>query len=153
MRKIGFGGGCHWCTEAVFQHVPGVVNVEQGWIASDPPFDAFSEAVIVHYDDSVSLEKLTHIHLETHSSKSKHPLREKYRSAIYYFNEKSKETAEQFIMQKAPDAITMLLPFRKFKLNKETYLNYFQKNPENAFCQRYIEPKLRKLSEMEMNSL
>jgi peptide-methionine (S)-S-oxide reductase len=31
--KIGFGGGCHWCTESVFQALKGVQKVEQGWFA------------------------------------------------------------------------------------------------------------------------
>ena len=52
MKKIGFGGGCHWCTEAIFQALNGVESVEQGWISSLNPYDTFSEAVIV--SESVS---------------------------------------------------------------------------------------------------
>ncbi|MGJ8671076.1 MAG: peptide-methionine (S)-S-oxide reductase, partial [Oceanococcus sp.] len=43
--RIGFGGGCHWCTEAVFNALRGVEQVSQGFIKSDPPHDSFSEAV------------------------------------------------------------------------------------------------------------
>ena len=44
MSKIGFGGGCHWCTEAVFQTLRGVACVTQGFIQSTPPHDTFSDA-------------------------------------------------------------------------------------------------------------
>ena len=49
-RKIGFGGGCHWCTEAVFMALKGVAKVEQGFIAPEGGIDNLSEAVIVHYN-------------------------------------------------------------------------------------------------------
>ncbi len=84
MQRVGFGGGCHWCTEAVFQSLRGVESVEQGWIKSDPPFDTFSEAVIVAFDTLViSLEVLIDVHLRTHASQVDHSFRSKYRSAVY----------------------------------------------------------------------
>lgn len=51
--EIGFGGGCHWCIEAVFQSLTGVSKVTQGFIASNPPNEAYSEAVIIEYDPAV----------------------------------------------------------------------------------------------------
>jgi len=72
MDKIGFGGGCHWCTEAVFQKLRGVASVEQGFIRSRPPYETFSEAVIVSFDAAqISLSVLTEIHLRTHASACK----------------------------------------------------------------------------------
>ena len=56
-HETGFGGGCHWCTEAVFQSLRGIVRVRQGFIAADPPYDGFSEAVAVAWDPvRISLE-------------------------------------------------------------------------------------------------
>ncbi|WP_343065456.1 peptide-methionine (S)-S-oxide reductase [Arenibacter arenosicollis] len=82
-QKIAFGGGCHWCTEAVYQSLKGVEVVEQGFVASKGEESFFSEAVIVHYDPkSIALKDLILIHLYTHKSTSDHSMRNKYRSAI-----------------------------------------------------------------------
>ncbi len=148
LTKIGFGGGCHWCTEAVYQQLKGVVKVEQGWIASSGKHQDFSEAVLVHFDSSViDLVSLITIHLYTHSCTSNHALREKYRSGIYSFTE-SQAIQSQLILitlQKEfkEPILTKVLPFINFKENKEQYQNYYQKNSENSFCKSYINPKLK----------
>ena len=150
IKKIGFGGGCHWCTEAVFQILLGVQKVEQGWIASEGEHSSFSEAIIVHFDYSkISLDILTAIHLLTHSCTSMHNMRIKYRSAIYYFCttqiKKTNNAIEQIQSEFDEKIITQVLPFTSFKENKEKYQNYYFKNPENQFCKRYINPKLKML--------
>lgn len=146
MRKIGFGGGCHWCTEAVFQSLHGVELVEQGWIASLSPFDSFSEGVIVHFHEEITLETLIEVHLLTHSSGNSHSMRNKYRSAVYYFDESDQAVAESFIKELASvnetSYITQVLPFTEFKRNTESYLDYYKRNKEGSFCQTYINPKL-----------
>ncbi|MDP5077250.1 MAG: peptide-methionine (S)-S-oxide reductase, partial [Nonlabens sp.] len=82
-HKLGLGGGCHWCTEAVMQVVPGIIQVDQGYIASVTPHERFSEAVLVSYSNDADLELLIDIHLETHASTVNHSRRDDYRSAIY----------------------------------------------------------------------
>ncbi len=153
MAKVGFGGGCHWCTEAVFSHLKGVQKVLQGWISSSHP-DAitYSEAVIVKYDPAIiPLDVLIEIHLMTHSASSNHSMRSKYRSAIYTFSSRMQSECESILQQKATlfdkPPVTKVYPFKRFKLNKEEYLDYYQKNREGAFCQRYITPKLHLLLE------
>ena len=148
--KIAFGGGCHWCTEAVFQSLKGVSNVEQGFIASNDENSSFSEAVILHYDaDIISLQVLIEIHLRTHKSTSAHSMREKYRSAIYYFSEVQKVEAETLLQtfqsEYGNGIITKVYPFSEFKASREAIQNYYQKNPEKPFCERFINPKLRLL--------
>jgi peptide-methionine (S)-S-oxide reductase len=150
MQKIGFGGGCHWCTEAVFLSLKGVEKVEQGWIASDPPYNTFSEAVIVHFQpEIIDLKTLIEVHLITHSSASNHRMRHKYRSGIYYYTDTERsfftEALHQISRETRKNYIIRILPFVDFKLNKETYLNYYQKNPEKSFCKTYIHPKLEKI--------
>ena len=148
--KIGFGGSCHWCTEAIFQSLKGVVAVEQGWIASEGEASSFSEAVIVHFDAAViSLQKLIAIHLHTHSCTSKHQMRSKYRSAVYTFEENQAESAKEalVVLQYEFDStiITEVIPFVEFKLNSEDYLNYYYSNPQKPFCENVVGPKLRLL--------
>lgn len=147
MEKIGFGGGCHWCTEAYFQSLKGVERVEQGWISATTPNDSFSEAVIVHYNPVViPLKILIAIHLHTHSATKKHRFREKYRSAVYVFDGKIAESQKLIAECQAnfdEEIITQALLFDQFKLNTEQQHNYYKKNKEGIFCERYIHPKLQ----------
>jgi peptide-methionine (S)-S-oxide reductase len=152
IKQIGFGGGCHWCTEAVFQALQGVVCVEQGWISSQAPHENFSEGVIVYYDtNKIDLQVLIEIHLLTHSSTKKHSMRNKYRSAIYYFNDNDKVTItnllKEFEQKNEVRYITQNLSFVAFKKNKESQLNYYQKNKKAPFCITYIDPKLQAIRE------
>lgn len=150
MEKIGFGGSCHWCTEAIFQSLRGVNQVEQGWIASAERPDDYSEAVIVGFDPEViSLQALIAVHLHTHSSTSVHSMREKYRSAVYTFSADQQALAIGIIQALAQEfnepIITEVLEFGAFKLNKPEYLDYYYSNPSRPFCQNIVNPKLRQL--------
>ena len=69
IAKAGFGGGCHWCTEGVFQSLRGVSQVDQGFVQSDAPADTWAEGVVVTFDPKViQLETLSEVHLRTHSA-------------------------------------------------------------------------------------
>lgn len=150
LHKIGLGGGCHWCTEAVFQSLNGVTNVEQGYIASLQPHESLSEAVIVHYDpESIPLEDLIHIHLHTHKSTSPHSFRTKYRSAIYYFEDTNSDLILSILSNLQNEfelpLVTLVLPFASFVASREQIQNYYQKGPDRPFCKQYIHPKLQLL--------
>ena len=142
-HKIALGGGCHWCTEAVFQALNGVEKVEQGYVA-------FSEAVIVHFEpEIIPLEMLIEIHLHTHKSTSNHSFRSKYRSAIYFYSEAQKRDA-QHIQAKLQEQfeqplITQVLAFKHFQASRESLHDYYKSNPEKPFCKTYIAPKLQLL--------
>ena len=149
IRKIGFGGSCHWCTEAIFQSLKGVVQVEQGWISAREEAD-FHEAVIVHFDPGkISGEILIEIHLHTHSSTSEHALRRNYRSAVYVFDEEQKIWANKALesLQRQFEAplITRAYLFSAFRSSNTSFQNYYRSNPDKPFCKSYIDPKLRLL--------
>ncbi len=158
LEKIGLGGGCHWCTEAVFDALRGVTTVEQGYISSFDEFEAYSEAVIVHYDpDIIRLQDLIEIHLHTHKSTSNHSFRKKYRSAIYYFEASKKEEIQHILKGLQSDfelpIITLVLPFNDFVSSSEEFVQYYNKNPEKPFCKRYIHPKLELLRKKYTDSM
>jgi peptide-methionine (S)-S-oxide reductase len=146
MYELGLGGGCHWCTEAVFQAVDGVDKVEQGYISSVAPFADRSEAIVIHFSDQVNLEKLIDIHLQTHAATKEHSRRKEYRSAIYYFSEEMKSKIEAVMIslsQKRNETyITQIIPFVSFEPSWENVQNYYKTRPDAPFCKRYIEPKL-----------
>ena len=148
--KIGFGGGCHWCTEAVFDHIIGVTAVKQGWIQSDPPHHTFSEAVLVEYDPQViSLGILVQIHLLTHASTGNHSMRDKYRSAIYFLEPTDEEFLVRTVQHEGEENglkyVTKILPFVAFKSNSEEFLHYYQTRPNAPFCTTHVLPKFHKL--------
>ena len=150
--SAGFGGGCHWCTEAVFKSLRGIHGVAQGFIASDAPHETFSEAVSVTWDpDVIGLDDLIAVHLVTHASSSDHKMRGKYRSAVYVKTQSDADYARRIIAdlirQTGSIFVTMVLPFRSFKASDARFQNYYDRNREGPFCETYIEPKLALLRE------
>ncbi len=147
MEKIGFGGGCHWCTEGVFQALKGVIQVDQGFIRSEAPSDAWAEGVIVQFDPAIiSLGILAEVHVRTHSASGAYSPEGRYRSAIYVFEENQRRDAARTIARFAREtneiARTLVLPFTGFKPSDARYRNYYRTDPSRPFCRRYIDPKL-----------
>ena len=148
--KIAFGGGCHWCTEAVFQALRGVQKTEQGFVQSTAPNATWSEAVIVQFDPAtIPLATLIEIHLRTHAATSPHKMRGKYRSAIYTVTPDQDEPAGQTLAALAPEfdapLVTKILPLIAFKPSDSRFHNYYETDPTRPFCKTYIDPKLAKL--------
>lgn len=150
LKRIGLGGGCHWCTEGVFVSLAGVGRVAQGWISSTAPWQQPSEAVIVHYDtEQISLRTLIEVHLQTHAATVAHPLRHKYRSAVYVFAEDALDRVGGLLDEVAvnyPEPLqTQVLPFVSFSPSLPEHRDYYRSDPERPFCRRYITPKLNRL--------
>ena len=147
MAKAGFGGGCHWCTEGVFQALRGVGQVDQGFVRSEAPADTWAEGVIVTFDPSIiPLATLSEVHLRTHSATRARSPRGKYRSAIYIFEDSQRLEVESAIARFAGETgktvHTLVLPFEGFRASDERYKNYYRTDPSRPFCRRYIDPKL-----------
>lgn len=145
--RLGFGGGCHWCTEAVFKSLKGVDLVEQGFIRSEPPHDVASEAVQIQFDPAfISMAVLIEIHLRTHASTSDHTFRKKYRSAVYttdtVHNHEANDTIAVLGIEFDRPIVTKVMPLVEFIASPEHYQNYYANHSNGEFCQRFIDPKL-----------
>ena len=150
IAKIGLGGGCHWCTEAIFQSLKGVHLVHQGFVSSTGKQSGWSEAVVVAYlPQEISLEDVIAVHLHTHKSTVAHSMRNKYRSAVYFFDVKDKQIIHHILKKLQADftekLIAQVLPFIAFKPSEKQYKDYYYSNPERPFCKTYISPKLKLL--------
>ena len=150
IARIGFGGGCHWCTEAVFKSLKGVAAVAQGYVSPLADPSSFSEGVIVnYYSDCVKLATLIEIHLITHKSSEQHSMRDKYRSAIYTFEDPKHtevlETLKNVKKRLGIEVITKVLEFGEFTASREEITDYYYKNPSKPFCRKFIDPKLKTL--------
>ena len=150
LYKIALGGGCHWCTEAVFKSLIGVYNVQQGFVSSTGENTNFSEAILLQLNiEEISIKTLVNIHLLTHKSTSNHSFRKKYRSAFYVFSsEQAKEInaiVSDFQAEFENKIITKVYPFSAFKPSEEQFKNYYYNNPNKPFCKTYITPKLQML--------
>ena len=158
LTKVGFGGGCHWCTEAVFQSIKGVDKVLQGYISTCEKPDTFYEGVLIYYDaEIISMEKLIEIHLKTHNSASNHSMRNKYLSAVYTFNYLQQKNAhlilEGFQRISQEKIITQAISFGAFRESREQIRNYYRTDPQRPFCKVYIEPKIELLRKSYISDL
>ncbi len=155
---IGLGGGCHWCTEAVFQSLRGVERVEQGWLAPAQAPEDYSEGVIVHFDRAaIDVETLVAVHLHTHSCTSNHALRSRYRSAVYVVSDEQAAQASAALAKLQQDfaeaIVTQVLRVGAFRINDQRYLDYYLKDPDKPFCQTFIAPKLELLLQRFANQV
>ncbi|NRA31306.1 MAG: peptide-methionine (S)-S-oxide reductase [Parvularculaceae bacterium] len=150
--QLGLGGGCHWCTEAVVRTLRGTDEVVQGFIASQPPDNALSEAVQLTLDEGqLPLSVLLDVHLRTHASRSEHSMRLKYRSAVYVGSAEDGARVEGVLAKLAQafpkPLVTKVLPFVTFQPSDELYQRYHEKRPTAPFCRTHIDPKLSLLRE------
>jgi len=171
-RKLTFGGGCFWCTEAVFKLLKGVTKVESGYSGGkiDNPtyrevcsgMTGHAEVIEVTYNpEEITATDLLRIHLSTHNpttlNKQGADMGTQYRSIIFYRNEDEKALALNVIdeLQKAYDEpiVTELKPFEQFYKAEEYHQDYYSNNSEEGYCQAVINPKLKKFKQLFKDKL
>ena len=152
-----FGGGCFWCTEAIFGELRGVWSVIPGYAGGrmkNPNYQQVStgetghaEVVKIEFDPKVItyrdlLSVFLAVHDPTTPSRQGADVGEQYRSIILYTTEAQKNEAEKLIK---PPMVTELVPLGELYTAEEYHQKYFQKNPQAPYCQLVISPKLEKL--------
>ena len=160
-KKITFGGGCFWCTEAVFDLLEGVIKVENGYSGgkiSNPTYrevcsgrTGHAEVIEVTYNPSqISFEDLLRIHLGTHNPTTLNQQGAdngtQYRSVVFYRDESEKALAAKVIleMQSFYDdpIVTEVATFEQFYKAETVHQNYYNENSDAKYCKLVIDPKL-----------
>ncbi len=164
-EKATLGGGCFWCLEAIYKRVRGVVKVVPGYAGGHVPNPTYemvksgttghAEVVQITYDPDVItylelLEVFWHIHDPTTPNRQGNDVGPQYRSIILYHNEEQRRIAEESKRTHEEMGIwpgkfvTEIVPLREFYEAEEYHHNYYERHPENPYCQIVIAPKVRK---------
>lgn len=165
-EAVVFGGGCFWCTEAVFERLSGVSSVIPGYSGgktANPTYaqvcsetTGHAEVVRVEYNPArVSFKDLLTVFFATHDPTSLNrqgaDVGTQYRSAIFYVNDDQRRQAEEFIKQLNRDLspqgpiVTELVPLTAFYPAEAYHREYYRSNRWAPYCQVVIDPKLAKL--------
>lgn len=163
-----FGGGCFWCTEAVFLLLGGVFGVTPGYAGGtteDPTYEevcsgktGHAEVVSVEYDPRmISFRTLLTVFFGSHDPTSVDrqgaDVGPQYRSAIFFTTPEQKTEAVRFIAEMnasnemGDPIVTEVVPLIKFYEAEDYHKNYFKDHPENPYCEVVINPKLEKVKE------
>ncbi len=159
-----FGGGCFWCTEAIFKQVKGVISVIPGYAGgwkADPTYHevcngdtGHAEVIRVEYDSQVItykdlLEVFWLAHDPTTLNRQGNDIGEQYRSVIFYSDESQKTLAEFSLKsvnqsgRLSKPATTLIQPLATFYPAEEYHQDYFNRNPDQPYCYAVISPKLK----------
>jgi peptide-methionine (S)-S-oxide reductase len=168
------GGGCFWCTEAVFGEMKGVIKVEPGYSGGqlkNPTYEQVStgttghaEVIQITFDaDVISfreiLEMFFAMHDPTTLNRQGSDVGTQYRSVVFYHSKEQKATTEKLIEElnaaKVYDApiVTQVEPFKAFYKAEDYHKDYFKRHPEQSYCKLVIAPKIAKFREHHQSKL
>ncbi len=168
METATLGGGCFWCTQALFRRLKGVASVVSGYaggIVENPSYEKVSEgstehaeSIQIQFDPSIiSYEKILEVFWATHDpttlNRQGADVGTQYRSVIFYNSEKQKEIAlrSKKEMQKPgkfkDNIVTQIVPLDKFYQAEDYHQNFYDRNKSYPYCQIVISPKIQKLLE------
>lgn len=162
-RVAVFGGGCFWCTEAIFNELKGVASVMPGYAGGttkNPTYEEVSsgttghaEVTRIEYDSThVPYDDLLTVFFATHDpttlNRQGADVGTQYRSAVFYTTEEQRQKAEAFIEklnESGEKVVTEVVPLDTFYAAEDYYQKYYEKNASAPYCQIVISPKLEKL--------
>lgn len=173
LEKVTLGGGCFWCTEAVFKEVKGVYNIVSGYSGGTVPgvptyrevvsgLTGHAEVIQFEFDpEIISYAQVLIIFMTTHDpttlNKQGADVGTQYRSVIFYHNDEQKQMAEEVIDQLQPyfdsKIVTELSEAEKFHPAEDYHQDYYANNPNQGYCSFVITPKLQKLRSLHRDKL
>lgn len=163
---IVFGGGCFWCTEAVFKMLRGVERVTPGFAGGTTPDPTYedtargmnnhAEVVEIEYDPTIlTFRDLLTVFFASHDAtqvnRQGNDVGEQYRSLILYTTPEQKAESEKFIEELNESAAdgdpiaTQVKPLDHFYAADAEHKNFYERNQNLGYCQIIIAPKLQKV--------
>ena len=158
------GGGCFWCTEAVFQRLPGVLSIASGYAGGhteNPTYHqvcggdtGHAEVIQIEFDpQKISYQKLLHYFWDAHDpttlNRQGADSGTQYRSVIFYSSEAQKLAAEKSKLEAQPNfkspIVTEIVPLKKFYKAEEDHQDYYNQKSSAGYCQAVIRPKVEKI--------
>lgn len=160
-----FGGGCFWCTEAVFLKLKGVNKVVSGYAGGsvkNPTYEqvctgltGHAEVIRIEYNpDEITFEQLLDVFFHTHDPTTKNrqgaDVGTQYRSSVFFNDDEEKESTKKVIaeLDKSGDfedpIVTTLEEMKIFYPAEDYHQNYFAQNPGNSYCRAVVGPKVEK---------
>jgi len=162
-KDIALGGGCFWCTEAVFVRVKGVLDVESGYCNGHTPNPTYAqvcegntghnEVVRLTYDPQViSLRELLEIFFVIHDpttlNRQGNDAGTQYRSGIYLSDEADRIVAQQVLDEVnaalTGRVVTELQTLHNYSAAEDYHQDYFEQNPHQGYCAFVVAPKVQK---------
>jgi peptide-methionine (S)-S-oxide reductase len=164
-ETIVLGGGCFWCTEAVFVQVRGVLDVESGYCNGqtlNPTYEqvcsgmtGHNEVVRLAYDPSVIstrvlLEIFFAIHDPTTLNRQGNDRGTQYRSGVYFTTPSQADAAKAIIAEIDADdvfdtsVVTEVLPLQNYSAAEDYHQDFFERNPTQGYCLAVAAPKVWK---------
>lgn len=161
-----FGGGCFWCTEAVFDELRGVTSVVSGYAGGNtknPTYEqvcggrtGHAEVIRIEFDpEQIAFRDLLTVFFATHDpttlNRQGNDVGTQYRSVIFYADEEHKREAESFMRELdrsgafSQPIVTTLEPLTDFYEAEGYHQKYYASNPYQPYCQMMIPPKLTTL--------
>ncbi|WCO01250.1 peptide-methionine (S)-S-oxide reductase MsrA [Psychroserpens ponticola] len=173
LQTATLGGGCFWCTEAVFQEVKGVEEVVSGYSGGTVPghptyreicsgLTGHAEVIQITFDANIiSFEDIVIIFMTTHDpttlNRQGADRGTQYRSVIFYHDETQKEISEVVIKELQPyfenPIVTEISPLDEFYEATKEHQEYYKNNQGNGYCSFVITPKLTKLRQFHADKL
>ena len=173
LQLATIGGGCFWCTEAVFQEVKGVEKVVSGYSGGSVPgkptyreicsgLTGHAEVIQVTFNPSViSYADILIIFMTTHDpttlNKQGADQGTQYRSVIYYHDEVQKEIAQEVTKEISKyyegSVVTEIIALDVFFEAEKEHQDYYRNNSEKGYCSFVITPKLAKLRKLHADKL
>lgn len=167
------GGGCFWCTEAVFQEVKGVESVVSGYSGGTVPghptyreicsgLTGHAEVIQVAFDANIiSFEDILVIFMTTHDpttlNRQGADRGTQYRSVIFYHDDVQKEISEAMVKELQSyyenPIVTEISPLVRFYEAEKEHQDYYRNNQSQGYCSFVITPKLSKLRQLHADKL